>query len=48
MAGSRVRLAFEKVLRAGGVAPRTRMNSGACTDSASQISFRLNACDVWP
>ena len=48
MAGSRVRLAFERVLRAGGVAPPTRMNSDACTDRASQMSFRLSACDVWP
>ena len=47
-AGSRVRLAFENVFRAGGVAPRTRMNSASCTANASQMSFRLNACAACP
>jgi hypothetical protein len=36
------------VLRAGGVAPRTRMNSASCTAKASQMSFRLNACAACP
>ena len=44
MAGSRVRLAFEKVLRFGGAASRTRRNSAPWTESASQMSFRLSAC----
>ena len=48
MAGSRVRLAFEKVLRFGGAASRTRRNSAPWTDRASQMSFRFSACAACP
>ena len=46
--GSRVRLAFEKVLRFGAVAPRMRFNSGSCSFAASHISLRLPALVICP
>ena len=48
LAGSRVRLAFEKVFRFGAAAPRMRFSSGSCSRAASQISFRLDARVICP
>ena len=42
--GSRVRFAFENVLRLAGVTPRSRESSRAYIFDTSTISLRLNRC----